>query len=62
MKTIAILAVLFLTGCGSADYYKSPSDIARDNAWDDATSSAMIANGFNRHVTCMNIGGIVTCQ
>lgn len=59
---IAALAALSLAGCGSADYYKSPSDVARDNAWDDATSSAMIANGFRHPVSCMNIGGIVSCQ
>lgn len=59
---ICFFVTLAIAGCGSADYYKSPSDIARDNAFDDAAAAGIIAGGFHHQTTCMNIGGIVTCQ
>jgi hypothetical protein len=62
MKTIILIVVLSLTGCGSTSYYKSDADRASDRAWDDAASAGIIANGFSRPVSCMNIGGVVTCD
>jgi hypothetical protein len=62
MKLLAsALLVLTLASCGSG-YHKTPAEIARDQAWDDATSSAMVANWFHKPASCTNIGGIVTCQ
>lgn len=63
MKLLAIVAVaLSLSGCGDTDYYKSPADQARDAAWDNAMSTSLLSAYAASPRTCMNIGGIVTCD
>ena len=58
----ALLLLLALAGCDYQPTPRSAYQQARDDAFDDAAAAGMIANGFSRSVSCMNIGGIVTCQ
>jgi uncharacterized lipoprotein len=63
MKTLlAALVVLSLAGCGDGSYYRSSADEARDNAYDAAVGAAIMSNYATSPRSCMNIGGIVTCQ
>lgn len=65
MKPLAIVftvLALALAGCGDGSYYKSPADEARDAAYDNAVAAGIMVNYATSPRSCMNIGGIVTCQ
>lgn len=61
MKAVLLLA-LALSACSATDYPKSAYDRARDDAFDNAVAASMLSNYAARPRSCMNIGGIITCD